>query len=538
MLIDARQIPENEIINCDICIVGSGAAGITLAHEFLQIGMSVILLESGGMEVDSKTRDLDKGDVLDPNVHDQLELYRRRTFGGTTVAWTGRCVPYDEIDFEQRTYVPYSGWPFPKSTLDPYYSRAHSFAEVGNYSYDPQTILCESARKKPLISGFQSESIETDKLFLFSPPTNFGKKYRDVLVKSSSIKIFLHATCLKISTNQEGNLVESLKVASLRKNEFSIIAKQYILAAGGLENTRLLLLSNDTHANGIGNKEDLVGRFYMGHITNRAEVQFKMPNVIWDFERTIEGIYCKRAMSIKAEKQIHYELLNHRVMIGRPDIQNPSHKNGVFSATYLAKSFFSGKASYETLLAHTKNVLVDSPSLFSFSKKWIPQRLLAKRKLPSVMLQSSSNTYMLCLDSEQTPNPSSRVSLSDRKDDFGQRRLKVDWQCTEFDMQSMLKTTQLIVQSLLDAKVANANIPTDLNPTMALGGHHIGTTRMSVSSRYGVVDENCKVHGVSNLFIASSSVFPTSSHANPTLTIIAIAIRLADYIKNFYLINT
>jgi choline dehydrogenase-like flavoprotein len=534
MLIDARQIPENEIIECDICIVGSGAAGITFAHELLLSGINAVLLESGGMEVDTKTQDLDKGEVVNSNVHDPLELYRRRTFGGTTVAWTGRCVPYDEIDFTQRTFVPYSGWPFSKGALDPYYARAHVFAEVGTYSYSPQKTLSAFDRDKPLIAGFQSDIVETDKLFLFSPPTNFGKKYRDVLAKSTDVKIYFHATCLKILTNQEGTCVDRLSVSSLRKNEFSVVAKHYILAAGGLENTRLLLLSNDTHVNGIGNQQDLVGRFYMGHITNRAEVQFVSPKVVWDFERTTEGIYCKRAMSIKAEKQIQSELLNHRVMIGRPDIQNPSHNNGVFSATYLAKSFLSGNINSDTLFSHAKNVLLDSPSLFSFSKKWIPQRLLATRKLPSVMLESNSNTYMLCLDSEQIPNRDSKVCLSDRKDEFGLRRLKVDWRCTEFDMQSMLKTTQLVIQSLLDAKVANATLPKDLKPTMALGGHHLGTTRMATSSSYGVVDENCKVHGVSNLFIASSSVFPTASHANPTLTILAIAIRLADYVKHFY----
>ncbi|YAF95017.1 MAG: GMC oxidoreductase [Nodularia sp. CChRGM 3473] len=533
MLIDARKLTPDQTITCDICIIGAGAAGITLAHELRDLGMEVVLLESGGMKLEDETQDLNRGDVVDLRVHGALEDYRRRHFGGATTVWGGRCVPFDTVDFESRPYVPHSGWPITKRDLDPYYARAHVYCDIGSYTYKINDLLCSPQREKTMIPGFKSEEISIDKLYLFSLPTDFGKKYIDTLKKSSSIKVYLYANCLQVMLTSEGNNVNYLEVASFRKNKFFVSAKQYILAGGGLEVARLLLLSNNVQQQGIGNQYDLVGRFYMCHVYHRSEVKFKTSNIISDYEKTFQGVYCLRAISINENIQKQHQLLNHRAYLERPDSSDPSHKNGIISAIYLAEILMKKQANSHQISKHIKNILFDFDGILNFSKKWINKKIISKRKLPPVLLKSDANTYTLRIDSEQVPNPCSRVTLSDQRDNFGLNRLKVDWQYTDLDVDSPIKTAQLIGQALTQSEVGQIRLLPNPIPK-ALGGHHLGTTRMASSPVHGVVDENCKVHGVNNLYIASSSIFPTSSYANPTLTIVAIAIRLADYLKRFY----
>ena len=550
MIIDARQLPSDHIIECDVCIVGAGAAGITLAHELRDAGMEVVLLESGGVRLEADTQDLDKGDVVGPNCHPPLHQFRQRRLGGTTNVWSGGCVPFDAVDFETRSHVPYSGWPISKSDLDPYYARAHVYCELGEYAYDVTDALAD--QPKSMIPDLHSEELALDHLRRFSPPTNFRKAYVAALKKSSNIKIYLHANCLKIVTNQAGTIVNHLKVACLDGNEFLVQARHYVLAAGCLEVTRLLLLSDHVQPGGLGNAYGMVGRFYMSHIHGKvAEVQITPRNgaAIWDYERTAEGVYCRRMIRINEEKQLERKLLNFSAILSAPALDNPQHKNGVLSTKYLANLLISriapatnatvidllDQAGPRYLPNHLRNVILDFPHLLRFSGTWVSRNILSNRKFLSVGLKDKSNVYTLEIDAEQAPNPYSRVALSHKKDRFGHRRLKVDWQITDLDVQSVLASCQLIEQALSRSGVGRMRMAPDLMSSSTLnkpmGGHHIGTTRMAREPSLGVVDENCRVHGVNNLHIASSSVFPTSGYANPTLTIIALAIRLADRLK-------
>ncbi len=263
MIIDARSIAEAETLDCNICIVGAGAAGITLAHEFSNQDMKVLLLESGGLKYEQSLESLNQGEV-NLKTHTTLEEYRRRHFGGATTAWGGRCVPFDESDFEYKSYVPYSGWPITKKDLDPYYERAHTYCEIGAYNYSVSNALAHTDASKSMIPGLKSADISTDQLYLFSPPTNFGKRYLDVLNKSRNINILVYANCLNIATDENGSSVQHLNVSSVRKNNFIVRSQHYILANGGLEVTRLLLLSNNVHQQGIGNRFNLVWSILYG----------------------------------------------------------------------------------------------------------------------------------------------------------------------------------------------------------------------------------------------------------------------------------
>ncbi len=551
MIIDARKLPSNTTINGEICIVGGGAAGITLAQELSDRFSDIILLESGGMNLEADTQDLYKGEILDPN-HGALEEQRQRQLGGTTNVWGGRCAPFDTLDFEHRPYVPYSGWPISKQDLDPYYQRAHDYCELGAYTYDVREAL--GADTPEMIPGWNSDEISTDKLWLFSPPTNFQTKYGKFLKQSPQVTTYLHANCLKIITNSQGNAIDHLQCASLEKNNFIVRAQTYILATGCLELTRLLLLSNDTHQQGIGNQHDLVGRFYMGHISGDVgKVTFTPRNrkVIWDYETTKDGVYARRAIALTAQTQQQHQLMNLRAILTYPDMSNPTHGNSVLSAMYLVKSLLLLKQTSRiyysknldtsglnsTLSSHLLNILKDLGNLGGFAYKWISQRILSRRQLPSVVLGSKSNTYTLHFDAEQSPNHDSRVMLGEERDAFGLNRLKVDWGYTDRDIQSVIQSYKLIAANLEATGAGKLEfnpleMPDLIKQNLGVGSHHIGTTKMADSPIEGVVDRDCKVHGINNLYLASSSVFPTSSYANPTLTIVAIALRLAAHLKH------
>jgi hypothetical protein len=403
-----------------------------------------------------------------------------------------------------------------------------------------------------MIPGLKSQDVAQEKLWRFSLPSNFAKLDSKAFKESSNVRIYLHANCTKILTNKEGSHVSGLAVTSLRGNGFTVRAKYYALAAGGLEVTRLMLASRDARPAGIGNDHDLLGRFYSSHITGElgtAEFTPKGGPIIWDYERSHEGVYCRRALSIREETQRREKLLNFRCILSHPPIADPAHRNTILSAVYLVKRFVIHKippeyskelsghmTPYKAAIPHIKNVLLGSPALFGFSLKWIRQRILPRRKLPSVSLFNKNNVYSLHFDAEQAPNPDSRVTLNAEKDALGVNRLCVDWRCSDMDIESVAKSFQLIRRDFQSSGVATiqaeeGSFAERVRHQLGVGSHHIGTTRMAEDPSRGVVDADCRVHGLDNLFIASSSVFPTASFANPTLSIVAFAIRIADHLK-------
>jgi choline dehydrogenase-like flavoprotein len=554
VIIDTREVPAGTALRCDLCIVGAGPAGIALAHSLRDRGRDVILLESGGIDFDASLEDLNKGEVVDPLVHGPLEDYRRRRLGGATTAWGGRCVPYDAIDFEVRSFVPDSGWPLTKRDLDPYYERAHVYFDLGAYNYSPKEVLLSPDRERPMIPGLVSDEVSTESLYLFSPPTNFGRKYREALASSPRVRVYLFANVLEMTTDAAGVRVTSVEVATPSGRKFTVAANCFVLAAGGLDVTRLLLCSNKVHPPGLGNAHDLVGRYYMCHAIHHVEVELRDKGAVWDYERTRDGAWCQRAIFLTEEKQRQYGLLNHRARIEHPDIADPSHGSGVLSATYLAKAVLmsqvakrylsdrvnvlskgvlgrppEGMALSQLYFEHGKNVVLGVGDVARIARRWLFDRILSDRKLPSLVMESEANSYTLRIDTEQAPNPASRVTLADDHDAFGQRRVRVDWRVTGLDRRCLEEIARRIGAAIADSGAGRIRSIPELAP-QATGGHHIGTTRMAGDPTRGVVDANCKVHGVDNLYVASSSVFPTSSYANPTLTIVALALRLADHL--------
>lgn len=544
MIKNISSVPSDSLIQTDVCIIGAGAAGIAIALSLAGRNLNITLLESGSDKLDKNTQALYAGTVVNEKLHSPPDKYRHRRFGGSTAIWGGRCMPFDPIDFEKRDYIPQSGWPITYEDLAPYYPKANRLLEAGEYRYDADDVF---GMDKSLFKGFRSDNVLTNNMERFSCPTNVASRYRRRLELAEDIQVLLGANCTGIRLDDTGRHTTHLDVASLDGKKMKIIAKEVVVATGGIEAARLLLASNDVCKMGIGNQHDLVGRFYQCHIAgNLGKLTIFGPtsNVRHGYEISAEGIYCRRRISLTEETQRKIQAGNMVARLHFPKIVDPSHKIGVLSGLFLAKNFISyeygkrlkdGRASPTTYLKHLKNIILDPIDTIKFLYHWITKRTLAKRKFPSVILRNKINQFTLEIHGEQYPNRNSRISLLDEKDALGMPKTKIDWQYLPEDIESIRRSLSVLSEELQKSGIGtfefdSKRLEEDLTRFGAYGGHHIGTTRMGESPEISVVDANCKVHHVDNLYIASSAVFPTSGQANPTLTIVALSFRLADHL--------
>jgi choline dehydrogenase-like flavoprotein len=542
MITDSRSIPANAELRCDLCIVGAGAAGITLALQFVQSKLRVIVLECGGEKLESERQALNHGEVVD-GVHPPAHLYRQRRLGGSTATWGGRCAPLQDQDFRKRPHVPLSGWPFGRSALQPFYEHAQSLLELGEFNYSASTVL-----PGELIEGFRDPDMLTETVERFSPPTNFWKRYRTELVKSAAVTVIKHATCFRLNGE---HAVTDLECAGGGDARFKVRARFVVLAVGGLEIVRVLAHS------GCGKHSGMLGRTYMCHIeAELGQLRLSPGNrgVQFGFERTPDGIYCRRRFTLRAEKQNALGILNAAIRLHHANVVDPSHRHPVLSAMFTAKKLFIPEfarsftvVEHEAMrrhgndaglwLGHVRNVMFGSPRLASFALDWMFRRHLAYRSVPSVALPNAAGVYSLDFNGEQAPNPESRVLLAHETDRYGLPKLRIDWRVSELDwltLSRMLRELRRAVESCGCGTIEYDEERLDQDArtsTLPVGGHHIGTARMSESPSAGVVNADCRVHYVENLYVAGSATFPTSGQANPMLTLVAMALRLAQHLE-------
>ena len=552
MITDALALPPDQTLRGDVCIVGAGAAGITLGCELERSGLDVIMLEAGSLKYDADLQDGLAGEVAGGSVHSPPEMYRRVMLGGATTIWGGRCVPLDPIDLARRDYVRHSGWPLGWQELEAFYPRAMAYCEAGQFAFRVGEALGETAPET--IAGFADRDLSADLLERFSPPTNFGRAYLDRLKLAPRLKLILRARAIRLH-ERDGHIAR-LHVESGPGRAMSVEARHYILALGGLETTRLLMASDTTRCGGLGNQGNALGRFYMCHVENtlgRLRVTPATRPIALHFERTADGVYVRRKLALSPEAQRARGLLNTAARLHYPLIADPAHGDGVLSMMYLVKDAIIPEyrrklaaieiANRDRLTrdrafwaAHMRNVGAGATDVARFGVDWLRRRTFARRKLPFVVVQSRDASYPLDINAEQIPDRSNTVSLSDARDLNGMRRLVVNWRLAAQDVDSLVRAMGVMRAAFARSgcgvlEYDEDTIADQVRASTPVGGHHLGTTRMSDSPADGVVDRDCAVHGIANLHVASGSVFPTCGHANPTLTIVALAIRLAERVR-------
>jgi hypothetical protein len=537
MLLDSNTLENYQDLYTDVCIIGAGVAGITAAKEFAKSRHDVIVLESGGEYPNVESQTLTQGRNSGLKYYD-LDTTRVRAFGGTSLLWSldlnreesvgVRLRDMDSIDFEKRDWIPNSGWPFTKKTLDPYYERAHKFCKIGPHNYDIE--YWEDKSETPRLS-FKGRSVETV-IFQFADRKVFYQDYKIELTEAENIRVYLNATVLKIQLTEYANQVNKVIACNANGKNFNINAKYFILGLGGLEIPRLLLLSNDQMQRGIGNQHDLVGRYFMEHPHLSSGIFYPSNPELYK-KLALYSIHNRHDIPVLGKLALSEDVLRREKLMNcaiaikyKPEIRKRKISR---SFNHLKNDILTSKINNKSI-SDIKNIINNFNALYSlFRDKAVPQN----KKIGS-HYDYKYDGFKLSIMSEQIPDFESRVELDYEKDRFGQQKLKLNWKLNPYDISNIRRHQEIIDRELRNNELGYLDIELkgDEPPKNITGGyHHMGTTRMSQDPRRGVVDENCRIHGVNNLFIASSSVFPTVGYANPTLTIIALTIRLADFIK-------
>ncbi len=543
MKIDLRDFGGNTLGPYDLCIIGGGIAGLTLAWALRRSGLGLCVLETGGERPEPETHRLSRGDITG-YPYFPLDMARARALGGSSHLWDYevapgtprvRLRPLDPIDFERREAVPWSGWPFGYETLAPYYQQAQTFFGLPERPYTPEAW--SSTTTQPLLSA--DSAVLRTALFQFGETARFYTFYGPELLADPHVTVCLHAHVLELLTDATGQVVESVRVGCPGGREITVQARCFVLAAGGLENARLLLLSNRTWPNGLGNAHDRVGRFFMEHLHFLSGVfvpreRKLIPQLGFYRLHACNGVWIMGKLALQETVVRQEGLLNYCVALWPTDrAALPRRNNPLLWGGYEALRVLREAIRHRTWPEHLPHQLMrlvrDAPRLVP----WATSRLLAL-KAKSQTETKSPVAFVLHHMTEQAPNPESRVRLSRRKDAFGQPRLELHWQISRQDVESLLQAQQLLAQELARQGWGTVQVETldRIPPSGITGGfHHMGTTRMHASPREGVVDPDGRVHGVKNLYITGSSVFPTVGFANPTLTIVALALRLANHLK-------
>lgn len=525
MFVDGRSLSEGETVYTDVCIIGAGAAGITLAHELSDQAFRIALVESGGFEFEENTQALYKG-TTSGEEYFPLETMRLRYFGGSTNHWSGRCKPLKENEFEHRPWIPNSGWPFNRAYMEPFYQRASVICELPPYKYDVSFIEKELGLSRLPLDKRLVKTIA----FYMSPPTRFGNVYRSALNRSKNISVFLHSNVLEFETSDSADHVNSVRIKCLEGNEYRIFAKQFILATGGIENPRLLLASNRIQTTGLGNGYDVVGRYFLEHPYLEA-ARFLPSNPNLDLRlyaknrRALDdGMPCDIWLTLPPEVTKKMQIANYNVELVSQ--QGIFYGEGSASKNYLVDSLSEGKWP-DDIDVHIGNIiqnldLIAGRAIHRFRKRFFDE--------PDPVF------YKMITSTEVVPNRDSRITLSSERDSLGMNRVDLHIQYSELDYRTVSAGTELVARELGRAGLGRLKVilGADNNERdfgKAAYAHHMGTTRMHTDPRHGVVDPNCKVHSVNNLYIAGSSVFPINGAGVPTLTIVALAVRLADHIK-------
>lgn len=523
MFIDALSVPTGTVIETEVCIVGAGAAGISLAREFTNSGFRVVLLESGGTELEMATQDLYAGSNIGRPYNDP-RAHRLRYFGGTTNHWGGWCALPDSLDFEMREDVPYSGWPFSRAYLEPWYRRAQAVCQLGPYGY---ALSDWGIAPSDIPEPFRGPHFVCQVLQV-SPPTRFGPEYAPELRQAQNLSVYLHANALRFDAGENGGDERQLSVGVLPDGRLTVRARIYVLAAGAIENARLLLLSDKEGGIGLGNDHDLVGRFFMVHLEYTGGI-VAIANPYMDLKfQTGEGGAFYNRFGVNRHF-VSYVCLSENT---RREMKLPHLR---FRFRYQSPRAIEALKRLIGRTDHGADILNDLGSVIRDLDGitiYVARRALFGREVHRVPTEG----ILLACTSEQLPNSESRIALGRELDVFGLRKVTIDWKLTAEDKRGMATGHRMFGAELGRAgfgRYRSTVSEDDINWPKDMYGdeHNIGTTRMHRDPSLGVVDENCRVHGVANLYVAGSSVFPTSGAANPTLTIVALALRLADHIK-------
>lgn len=558
MNVDPQTIPDQEVLTTDVLIVGAGPAGLFLAREMLDSQHDVILLESGGLEEDSATQALADCVMEDtPDLYPNIIWSHDRRFGGTAVQWDVKInnrqnlhlATFDPVDFKKRSWMPNSGWPIDYDTLHPYYMRTLDAWETGVDSLDVASWATDE--RKPL--QFRNDELFT-KLYLTGSKGLMIDGIGSRLKEARNVRVIMKANAVELLANDNASQVDTVQVACLDGRRFRIKARFVVLTQGAYQVPRLLLASDKVARQGLGNDNGLVGRFLMDRQIVKTGTLFPSKKIsefgFYDLQhRGLAHVLGK--LAIPEERLEAEQIMNTTIVLNaQPGFSKVRMLQRLYGrgTTFRSPAYFSAR---QVVKALREKRLPERPfhQLYNIIAGLDDLVYIKVARAPWLQTPYDRDSngwyaeprrdelfkvidlYQIC---EQSPDPDNRIELSDERDATGMRKPRVSFRWNDFDIQSAIKAQDIVGHALENAGLGRMRIERrDGMPlvTQMTAHHPAGTARMSDDPATGVVNPDCQVHGVSNLYVGSSAVFPTGGCAPPTLTIVALCLRIADQVK-------
>lgn len=571
------DLPEERSFDCDVVIVGGGPCGLAVAQELSGSGLRILVLESGLRQETPDHAALNQvempQDAPEPvrktraAYHSALPSaweegqqpfgVRCRGLGGSTLGWAGKSATFDEIDFEARAWVPQSGWPVPRQALEPYFERAAKMLNLGPNCYgDGFWPRSGNVPPEPVIdsedfSGFfwQFARSRINPLSILRSGAEFETQ------ELPDVRVLLDATVTRLHTDNSGARFARLEAASLGGRRAEVRARACVLAASAIENARLLLISADRHPQGLGNRNGLVGRYMTDHtqaqIASFGAAEAKAVSQRFGFfglrHQGRSHMY-SHGLALSPERQRREGLLNGAVYFS----EQRSADDPVSALGRLLRRQSRSKRADLMALARSPGALVQAAGVKVLEHDRLPENLRrlavdnVVRRLPNMAarnyqfrgLPHKLDGAAAMAIAEQAPDPENRISLSETRDALGMPLPQVVWSAGAPARRTLLRMGQVLRQSFVAAGLPDPQLPEwilENAPEAAVVidmGHTAGTTRMADSPKAGVVNADQRLHDVMGLYAAGGSVMPTPGHANPTLMMVAMSIRLADHLKS------
>jgi choline dehydrogenase-like flavoprotein len=514
--LDANQIDNGQTLRADVCIVGGGAAGITLSRYLKDSGLDIIVLESGSLDMEGPTQALYSGRQAGLQYSD-LASCRLRYLGGTSNHWAGYCRMHEPVDFKGRPELGIGAWPIGHGDLLPFVQQAARDLGFDFQGFDLAYQLKRYKVDPASVPDRLSQELET-RIFQITTRKKQAEVWREELNRHPSLRLIKHANVTRVAMHPDGQRAVSVDVRTLQQRTFSVEARWFILAAHAMENARLLLASDDVVNTGIGNQHDQVGRYFMDHPLVTSGRFYPSPR----FQQIYDTDFTKTdnlnfALSLRQDVLRREGILGYFTRFHAVEEIEP-----IFNAHMQLKNGFWKPADKSVL--HAIGTLVgDVPTTL----KYAASKINAYR--PKVVSYDVINRI------EQFPNPDSRVKLDSARDVLGMRKIVLDWRFTEHDYKTYKVGRDIVIKEMTRLGLGTFKVP-EMTPAFVRGNllgkyHHIGTTRMSRDPRQGVVNTDLGVHGTDNLFVCSSAVFPTAGSGLPTMILMGLSIRLAQHLK-------
>jgi choline dehydrogenase-like flavoprotein len=540
-------------LHFELCVIGSGPAGIITALEYSRLNphKSVLLLEYGIANQPTENS-LDNAITLSNSInHHAPHECTNKGLGGTSATWGGRCVMYDDIDFIDRPILN-GGCTWDNSLFQDvktYAPMAANYFECGRAEFNLSTVM--GAQPKAIAQGFKTGIVTDNTLERYSMPTRFGKRYEKEIKAQKNLTLIQGFEARDFCAPDKNDKIEFLTIRNVATQALKkIYADVFVLAAGAQESTRILLRNTQLFKN-LEHKPQALGKYYQGHLSGKiATVKFygDPKKTDYSFTRDPDGSYTRRRFQFSTDFLKENNLLNTAIWLDNPLYFDPKHRSGSMSFMYMAMiTPVLGKKLAPPAIAHsiTKGKVTRIPAHLGNIIKGLPNSLLkpaaifykrycVKRKLPGIFLYSPKNTYALHFHAEQIPDAANCMELN-----ADGEILKINYSITDQDVSSVIKLHQVLDKWLRDCGCGELEywfnkdeLPTAIKSMTKDGLHQSGTTRISNTPDKGVVDKNLKVWGTGNVYVCSSSVFPTSGQANPTFFLGAFAVRLANYLTS------